>query len=320
MAKCATLIMLLTSVQLLLLSTAAAAPPAQLSSERLVGLGTSLKIDDDPRGIRILEVFANSGAAAAGLTNSDMITAIDGQPAAGMSPKEALGLLGGSEGTAVTLKLRSKRGRTRTVTVTRGRYLVPSAEHSMLADKVGYLRIRSINEETVSHVRRSLNDFWVEGAEGIVLDLRKNKGGRYREVIKLVDLFVDADEALWLEERLDNGKVKRIKSSTQPLTDLPVVVLIDNVTRSGGELIACALKRNQRAKLVGQTTLGDGFVKNRVERPDGKKDTVKVARLLCRRGAPIAERGVEPQVQMPADATPQEVLDRAIEVLKAEVP
>jgi carboxyl-terminal processing protease len=190
----------------------------------------------------------------------------------------------------------------------------------MLADNVGFLRVSSINEETVYHVRRALNDFWVEGAEGIVLDLRRNKGGRYGEVIKLVDLFVDADETLWLEERLDDGKVKRIKSSTQPLTDLPLVVLIDNATRSGGELIACALKRNQRARLVGQTTVGDGFLKNLVERPGGKTKAVKIARILCRRGVPIAERGVEPQVQMPADATPQEVLDRAIKVLKAEVP
>ena len=88
---------------------------------------------------------------------------------------------------------------------------------------------------------------------------------------------------------------------------------------AGGELVAAAIKRNKRAELVGHKTSGKVQAKKEVKHDNGSSELVVSAEYYLNRKTPITGRGVGPDIRMAADASPQEVLEKAIEVLEGEI-
>ena len=286
-----------------------------LRSGRMVGVGIS--IDADPQGIRIKKVLPDSGAERAGLKDGEIITSIDRQPARGMSVEDAVTLLKGAEGTTIELAVRSQQGHTRTVTVTRSTFVISGVEHRMLSDNIGLLRVSGFNRETVYHARRASDELRGRGAVGLVLDLRGNAGGPENEMRRFADLFIGPDQVLWFVRPL-KGKPKPVRSETEAVIQMPLAVLVDSKT-GGGELVAAAIKRNKRAELVGHKTSGKAQAKKELKHDDGSSEIVVTAEYYLNRRTPITGRGIAPPVSMPVDASPQEVLEKAIEVLEREI-
>lgn len=286
-----------------------------LRSGRMVGVGVS--IDGQSDGILIKKVLPDSGAARAGLKDGEIITKIDRQPARGLSVDDAVTLLKGYEGTTVKLKVRSQQGRTRTVTVTRGSFVISGIEHRMLADGIGLLRVTAFNQETVRHARRAIEKLSAQGAAGLVLDLRGISGGPEKKMRRFADLFIGSDRVLWFVRPL-KGKPEPVRSKTEATVQMPLVALVDSNT-SGGELVAAALKRNKIGKLVGCKTSGKTTAKRQIKHEDGSSELVVQAEYYINRRTPISGRGIQPHVRVPPDATPQQMLDRAVEVLEAQL-
>lgn len=281
---------------------------------RLVGLGIGLEASQD--GMLIKRVWPDSGAEKAGLEAGQIILRIDGRPVAGMSAPDAAKRLRGPAGTTVTLELRTGSGSTRSVVVTRTNVVITGVESRLLADGIGFLRVEMFTKETSSRIRAALEELSARRVRGIVLDLREGAGGRQKYVVEVMELFVGPGRTLFYKQKQD-GTLQALKSQEEALTDLPMVVLID--AKTGGELVAAALKRTRRATLVGRSTPGATAVRESVDHPDGSSDTVVRGKFFMGRGLPITGEGVEPDVVTPADATPDEMLDRAIALLKAKI-
>lgn len=279
-------------------------------------LGVGLDIRAHAEGIRIKKVLPDSGAARAGLKGGEIITEIEGQPAAGMSAKDAVKLLKGPEGTTVDVTVRSEAGESRTVRVIRATIVISGVESRVLSDNIGLIEIKSFTVETAPRVRGALEEFSAHGVVGLVLDLREGGGGPLKEMVKVIDLFVPRGRTLFYMQNRGE-ELKAVKSKEKPATKLPMVVLID--TKSGGELVGAALKRNRRATLVGHKTPGVTANKQMVKHPDGSSEVVVRAHFLVTQRTPITGRGVEPDVRMGADATPEEVLDEGIRLLRAKL-
>ena len=79
-----------------------------------------------------------------------------------------------------------------------------------------------------------------------------------------------------------------------------MVVLVDGDTASAAEVLAGALKDNDRAYLIGQTTFGKGCTQCvlRLPKANGNVPTggmrLTVARFFSPKGIPYSERGVVP--------------------------
>jgi C-terminal peptidase prc len=280
-------------------------------------VGVGVQIEAKPDGLLINKVFADSGAARAGLKAKDIITAIEGQSAAGMSTDEAIKLMRGPDGSTVNVTVRSAAGTEQTVAITRGTIVVSGVEHRMLADKIGFLQVGSFNERTVDEARRAIEKLTKEQARGLVLDLRGNTGGLYDEMIKFAELFIPSGQTLWFE-RPKSGPVTAVTARKEPATNLPLVVLIDPKS-GGGELVAAAVQQCKRGTLIGQKTSGLTAGKDMVKRPDGSSELVVKTDYLMTRQKPITGQGVEPDVTVPPDATPDQVKQKAITLLKAKL-
>jgi len=280
-----------------------------------VGIGA--QIEKGPDGVVVRKAFPGSGAEQAALKDGDIIVKVDGKPTAGMTVEEAVRLLRGPADSTVTLDVRSPGEADRTVMVTRSVVVVSGVEHRMLAGKLGLLVVSQFNGRTVEAARRALDEFSAAGAVGLVLDLCGNTGGSYDPIVRFTGLFVPAGRTLWFTRPLD-GTPAPVKSKSKPVTTLPVVVLVDSKT-TGGELVAAAIQSNKLGMLVGQKTSGLTAGKEMVKHPDGSSELVLKTEYLVEPQQPITGRGVEPDVPMPSDATPEQVLNEAVKILQARL-
>lgn len=120
---------------------------------------------------------------------------------------------------------------------------------------VGYIRLPDLaSDGTAAAVRQAVVRLEAEGAEGLVLDLRGNPGGRLVTMMQVAGVFTRG--FLW----------RAIMSWTLPLpypaigqvaTELPLALLIDANVNSAAEGLAGALQANGRATLFGATTAGN---------------------------------------------------------------
>lgn len=178
---------------------------------------------------------------------------------------------------------------------------------SVVADwksgSVGYLRILSFQDTTLQELDEALSQLAKLGMRGLVLDLRGNPGGLVDVAIESAKRFL-ADGVIATVENQD-PKFSTVYHARGPaLCTVPMTVLVDGDTASAAEVLAGALKENERARLIGQTTFGKGCTQSLVKLPAASGVPtgglrVTVARFFSPRGQAYTGRGVTPHVVVP---------------------
>lgn len=115
---------------------------------------------------------------------------------------------------------------------------------------------------TTTDVAALIKKLTEEGAEGIVLDLRRNGGGSLEEAVALAGLFIKTGPIVQVRDW--NGRVN-VNSDNDPevVYDGPLVVLTSRFSASASEIVAAALQDHDRALIVGdRTTHGKGTVQS----------------------------------------------------------
>jgi hypothetical protein len=154
----------------------------------------------------------------------------------------------------------------------------------------------------------------VEGADAVILDLRRSPGGFAQLANLLVSHFLPPDVHLFTVEDRFTGQVERRHTlSAVPgprLLDTPLYVLTSDRTFSAGEDIAFALASQGRATLVGQSTAGGGRNNMRLPLGQGLTASISFTRVLdpLSGGEAWERRGIVPDVEVPAG----EALDVAL--------
>jgi carboxyl-terminal processing protease len=136
---------------------------------------------------------------------------------------------------------------------------------SFYADTTGSKRLASQDAAssattTTLDCARLIRRLKKEGAQGIILDLRKNGGGYLEEAIGLTGLFITKGPVVQTKEY--NGEIVT-ESDPDPgvLWDGPLIVLTSKFSASASEILAGALQDYNRALIVGEkSTFGKGTV------------------------------------------------------------
>ncbi len=98
-------------------------------------------------------------------------------------------------------------------------------------------------------------------ADGVILDLRGNRGGDLNEAIKTTDLFLDGALIASSEDK-SRHQYYYTATAGDILAGKPLAVLTDKNTASAAELVAAALGEQSRAVLIGTKTYGKGSIQN----------------------------------------------------------
>jgi C-terminal peptidase prc len=267
----------------------------------LVGIGASLKRVDDR--IVITDVQPDGPAALAGVTPGDVVLAIDDTSTLNLPVREAVRKIRGERDTDVRLRL-LRGGAELDVTLTRAQVVVDNVRHEALDGGVGYVRVESVSQQTLSNLTRALALLAADDAAptGLILDLRGNTGGSMKESAAVVDHFVKGGVVLTTQGR-DGHPVADLVPEidadddlAEP--DLPIIVLVDPKTASGAEIISGALLGLDRAALVGQRTFGKGQVQKVYTLEPGLSFKLTVAEYRVTDDVAVVDVGVQPDVHV----------------------
>jgi carboxyl-terminal processing protease len=271
----------------------------------LYGIGASI-------GIRkqrptIIYTLPNSPARAAGLKPGDLIQEVDGKDVQTLSLQQLVQLVRGNAGSKVHLKvLRSNPTQSVELDIERARVDVPDVAWQMLPGApIAHVALRNFGEHTDEQLRAALEAVRKEGAKALILDVRGNLGGLKEQAVKVTSQFLKPGEVVFLQKDA-KGQSESILSEKDGIAqDIPLCVLIDEVTASSSEILAGAVQDHERGKLIGTRTFGTGTVLGQFLLSDGSALLLAISEWLTPNGRQIWHKGITPdiEVSLPQDAS-----------------
>lgn len=248
--------------------------------------------------VEVISPIEGTPAYRAGISAGDFIIEIDGESAEGLSSDEVADRLRGEPGTEVSFKIRRQGNIEREVTVKREVIEVPTVKYAMIDDETAYLKIVRWTPYTEESVKEAVNFFEKAGYSYLVVDVRGNPGGLLSSVVDTADLFLD-DGMIVSTKNRDQVNIEEFKATRRTDVDnsIPVILLIDKGSASASEILAGALKDNDRAYLIGETSFGKGSVQQIRGFGDGGFK-LTTSRYYTPSGINIDHIGIEPQKEI----------------------
>jgi carboxyl-terminal processing protease len=275
------------------------------------GIGAQVAAEDDK--IVIIAPIAGSPAEKAGIRAGDVILEVDGQSVAGMSLVEVVLIVQGPKGTPVTLSvLHEGETEPEFIEIVRAEIELPSVRFEMMED-IAYIQITNFSERTaeeLSPVLEGVN----QQASGIILDLRSNPGGLLNTVVAVTSFFVREGVVVDVVDNDGNSFAYSVEPG-RIVIDLPVVVLVNEYSASGSEVLAGALQDYGRAVVAGEKTYGKGSANQIFELEDGSALYITYARWFTPKGRLIEGEGIYPDYEL--DLENVDAVQWAIDYLKA---
>ena len=286
--------------------------------------GIGVEVQQQPDGtILVIAPIDDTPAARAGIKPGDIIIAIDGKT---LSPESIDGNpLRGQPGSKTLLTVqRGGAAKPLELTVQRETIRISSVRSRMLEPGYAYVRISAFQADTANDFGRQLDKLQIQvsadvsgkGLRGLVLDLRSNPGGLLTSAVQIADDLLDKGGIVSTRGRNPVADTSFNATPGDRMRGAPVVVLVDAGSASASEVLAAALRDNQRAQIVGSRTFGKGSVQTVLPLDNGDAVKLTTARYYTPSGKSIQARGIEPDVVLKPDgaikATPGNISEAAL--------
>jgi carboxyl-terminal processing protease len=266
--------------------------------------GIGIEVTAVDNAIRVLRPLPDSPAARAGLLAGDVILRINGEPV-GANVGAAIEQMRGPAGSLVKLTVRRAVGNELVdLVLERARVEVHSVTADTLAPGYAYLRIAAFSDTTVADFERAVAALRREPPlRGVLIDVRNNPGGVLEAAVGVADALLAAGTIVRAEGRGANARFTLQAQPGELLPGVAVAVLMNGASASAAEILAGALKDNDRALLVGQRTYGKGTVQSIIPLSQGRALKLTTSRYARPSGEFIDQKGIEPDVYLPGPET-----------------
>lgn len=249
---------------------------------------------DEYGNFRITGVYNASPAEIAGMKAGDLISKINGRSVAYMTDGELDAVINGLNSGTVKIRLLTPSGN-RDVVLRRATVVLADADiiHRD-SDEFELLEIviHRVSDNAVSIVSEALSKY--PNANGIILDLRSATGDDFVAMAKLAGLFVGQIPVMRVVETA-TSEVEVVPGG-DAVTEVPVVILVSNMTRGTPEAIAIAIHNAKRGVLVGTPTAGWGKIASKIELNNGATLELMNKSIKTGDGTILDGRGVFPLV------------------------
>jgi carboxyl-terminal processing protease len=285
--------------------------------------GVGMEIGIKKGQLQVIAPLEGTPAQKAGLRAGDKIIKVGDTLTADITIDEAVDLIRGPEGTEVTLTVyREEWGQTKEIKVVRGVIEIPSLKWELKEDDIAYLRIYHFTEKASFDFTKAAIEILTSPAQKIILDLRNNPGGYLEIAQDIAGWFLERGQTVVIEDfgQIKEQKVYKAKGNAS-LVGYPMVILINQGSASGSEILAGALRDNRGIKLIGEKSYGKGSVQELERLREGSSLKITVARWLTPEGELITDVGLEPDIKIEMTDEDYEEgrdpqLDKAIEIIK----
>jgi carboxyl-terminal processing protease len=263
------------------------------------GVGLRLVLDKRTSDLTVLEPIKNSPAMKAGIQPGDRIVRINGKPAALMNLEQASQEIQGEVGTEVNLQIARQGKGVFNVVLKRAQIELDSVSYTVNQEgplRVGYIRLDEFSSHSAEQMKLAIEDLNKKKISGYVLDLRGNPGGLLFASVDIARMWLKKGEIVSTIDR--KGGDRHFSANGTEITNLPLVILVNQGSASASEILTGALKENGRATIVGTTTYGKGLVQSVHSLSDGSGLAVTIARYYPPSGTDINHKGISPDVYL----------------------
>jgi len=290
------------------------------------GIGAQLGMKD--KKIVVIAPLEGMPAEKAGIKAGDFILKVDTEETTGWTLPEAVAKIRGPRGSKVVLTvLHQNQEQPVEITIIREEIKVPSVEVEMEENgQVVHLKLMRFGDQTSEEWEAAVNEINQitkqpnnQTTKGVILDLRNNPGGYLQGAVFIVSEFLENGPVVIQENAQGQRQTFDVNRRGQ-LTEVPLVVLINQGSASASEIVAGVLQERGRAKIVGETSFGKGSIQEAEDLSQGAGLHITTSKWLLPSGKWINGQGIEPDVKIEDDQETEkdEQLEKAIEVLCSE--
>ena len=272
-----------------------------ITSGQFGGLG--LEVTQQDGAVVVISPIDDTPAAQAGIQTGDIILRVNGTSLDGMNLENAVALMRGKPGTAITLTiLRHGVAKPLDFKLTRAEVHMASVRSRLLQPGYGYLRISQYSEDTGTGVTRAVQALVKQNhapLKGLILDLRNNPGGLVDAAVDVSNAFLNSGIIVTAKGRAPDSNFVRRATPGDILSGAPLVVLVNGGTASAAEINAGALQDNHRALILGTQTFGKGSVQTVIPLPEGAAIKLTTSLYYTPSGHSIQAEGIKPDIVVP---------------------
>jgi len=254
------------------------------------GVGIEFNVFRDT--IVVLAPLSGGPSEKVGLMAGDKIITVDGETVAGIgiTNRGVIDRLRGKKGTEVIVEIKRQRNKELLeFTIVRDKIPQYSVDAGyMVNDEVGYIKVSRFSETTYDEFRDTLKSLVDQGMKKLIVDLQSNPGGYMDRAVNMADELI-ADNAMIVSQE---GKEPRANAEYRAyrnglFENGPVIVLINEGSASGSEIVAGAIQDNDRGLIVGRRSFGKGLVQSLFRLSDGSELRLTISRYYTPSGRSI---------------------------------
>lgn len=260
------------------------------------GIGIYMGNNTQDNTILIISPIKGSPAQQAGLQAGDVITKVDGVSYKGEELSEASSKIKGEEGTKVKLEI-LRDGKTFEIEIERRNIKTNHVEGELIENNIGYMNLNTFDDGCAKEFEAKYKEISKNKIKGLIIDIRNNGGGLVDEAIDILELICEKGATLLITTD-KNSKEEITKSKKNPIIDVPIVVLTNEGTASASEILAGALKDNQKAKILGTKTYGKGVIQELLTLQDGSGLKITTNEYFTPNRNKINKIGIQPDVEV----------------------
>jgi carboxyl-terminal processing protease len=287
------------------------------------GIGAQIAPGKPNEYPEISNVFPNTPAEKAGVRAGDRIKTVNGADVQGFTPEEVANKIKGPKGTTVNIVF--VRGANEIpLAIVRAAITPPRVQsRSLESGKIGYVSVAQLNGDVTRSTSDELKRLLDAGAGGAILDLRNDPGGDLSAAVDIGSIFV---KGVLVYQVGRDGNRQAVKTNDKWFwgTPHPLVVLVNERSASGAEIIAAGVQANGTGAIIGTRTAGCVGIGQPREMPDGGLLLITLARMQdAKTGAELngEGRGVVPDTSVAQDpnAAGDAQLDAAVAYLRTKL-
>ncbi|MCF0202709.1 MAG: peptidase S41, partial [Bacteroidaceae bacterium] len=203
-----------------------------------------------------------------------------------VTDEKAMKTLKGPEDSKVKIGvLRYGSNKPQEFVITRGNIVQHSITSTyMIDDETGYIKVRNFGENTYPEFLCSLAELSQSGVQNLIIDLRDNTGGLLQAVVLMANEFLKKDQLIVYTEGRKSPRENFKSDGRGSYKDIPLVVLINEISASASEIFAGAIQDNDRGTIIGRRSYGKGLVQQQLAFSDGSLLRLTVARYYTPSG------------------------------------
>jgi len=269
-------------------------------SGKYEGVGMVIGIKDGQ--LVAVSPFKGSPADLAGLKAGDRILQVDETFTLELSIEESAKIIKGPRGTTVRLLIdRDSFSEPKEFSITRESIIIPTLEWETAGENndIAWIRIYQYNKIVGSEFEKAALEILNLPVKKIIVDLRNNPGGYLDQANAVTGWFVKKGDVITWEDRGQDQERKPYKSNgPAAFIDYPTVVLINEGSASGSEIMAGAMRDQRGIKLIGAKSFGKGSVQEQLTLSDTSSLKVTIAKWLTPDGYSIDKDGLSPDIEV----------------------